>query len=486
MGASPIRIRNYIGGALREPASREYLDDFEPATGRVYALTPESDEADLADACVAACEAFAGWRATPSAERARLLDDLAARVEAEAEALARAESIDTGKPIRLARDVDIPRVSANLRFFAAAATQFASEAHAMEAGAINYTLRQPHGVVACISPWNLPLYLLSWKIAPALAAGNCVIAKPSELTPMTAWLFSKLCIEAGVPAGVLNILHGTGPRIGHALVTHPNVRAISFTGGTVTGRHIARDAGPLFKKLSLELGGKNPTIVFGDCDWEKMLATSLRSAFSNQGQVCLCGSRILVEAAVYERFCDEFVKRVRALRVGDPLNPDTEQGALVSKTHLEKVQGCVARAREEGGRILCGGAQLVLDDERCAHGWFMSPTVIEGLAPDCRTNQEEIFGPVVTVQPFVDEDEAVAQANCTPYGLAASLWSSDVRRCHRVAASLEAGIVWVNTWMLRDLRTPMGGTKASGIGREGGAEAMRFFTEPKNVCIDYA
>lgn len=479
-----LRIENYIAGALQAPASREYLNDFEPATGQVYALTPESDEADLTDAVVAAEAAFEEWRATPAGERARLLLDLAARIEAQAEEFAQAESIDTGKPIRLARDIDIPRASANLRFFAAAATQFASESHAME-GAINYTLRQPHGVVACISPWNLPLYLLTWKIAPALAAGNCVIAKPSEVTPMTAWLFSRLCIDAGLPAGVLNILHGTGSGIGHALVTHPSIRAISFTGGTVTGRRIAKEAAPLFKKLSLELGGKNPTIVFGDCDWEKMLATTLRSAFSNQGQVCLCGSRIFVQQTVYERFCDEFVRLARALRVGDPLDASTEQGAVISKPHLDKVLGCVALAREEGGSILCGGAQLVLENERCAQGWFMSPTVIEGVSADCRTNQEEIFGPVVTLIPFAEEDEVLEQANGTPYGLAASVWSAEVKRCHRMAAGLDAGIIWVNTWMLRDLRTPMGGMKASGVGREGGFEAMRFFTEPKNVCIDY-
>ncbi|MGH8495148.1 MAG: aldehyde dehydrogenase [Gammaproteobacteria bacterium] len=482
--ADPIRIENYIGGSLRAPASRDYLDDYEPATGRVYAKTPESDEADLTDAVAAAETAFAEWRATSTDARAGLLLDLAARIDAQAEAFAQAESIDTGKPIRLARDIDIPRASANLRFYAAAATQFASESHAME-GAINYTLRQPHGVVACISPWNLPLYLLTWKIAPALAAGNCVIAKPSEVTPMTAYLFAQLCIEAGVPPGVLNILHGTGSGIGHALVTHPAIRAISFTGGTVTGRRIAKEAAPLFKKLSLELGGKNPTIVFGDCDWDRMLATTLRSAFSNQGQICLCGSRIFVEQSVYERFCEDFVKLARALRVGDPLDASTEQGAIVSRPHMDKVLGCIALARDEGCNVLCGGAQLVLEGPRCAEGWFISPTVIEGLPSDCRTNQEEIFGPVVTLIPFTDEEEVLEQANAIPYGLAASLWSSDVKRCHRMAAALEAGIIWINTWMLRDLRTPMGGMKASGVGREGGMEAMRFFTEAKNVCVNY-
>lgn len=478
-------LQNFIGGELRAPHSGRCLDDYEPATGQIYARIPESDGDDLEAAVDAAWDAFPAWAQTPAADRGRMLLRLAELIEADAESLARAESIDTGKPLRLARAVDIPRSSANLRFFAAAATQFFSESHAMESGAINYTLRQPHGVVGCISPWNLPLYLLTWKIAPALAAGNCVIAKPSEVTPMTAYLLSTICQDAGLPAGVLNILHGSGPGVGQRIVEHRRIQAVSFTGGTRTGQAIAGIAAPMFKKLSLELGGKNPNIIFADCDWDEAMTTALRAAFSNQGQICLCGSRVLVERSIYDRFRDEFAERARALRVGDPLEESTDQGAVVSEEHLDKVMGSIQRAREEGGHILCGGERLVLTGTRCEGGWFVRPTVIEGLGGDARTNQEEIFGPVASLLPFDDEDQAIALANCTDYGLAASVWSSDISRCHRVADRLASGIVWINCWMLRDLRTPMGGVKSSGVGREGGMEAMRFFTEPKNVCIKF-
>ena len=479
-------LANFIAGELQAPRSGTYLDNYEPATGRRYSRTPQSDSGDLEAAVAAGRAAFPAWSRTSAADRARLLVRLAESIEANAGPLARAESVDTGKPITLARTLDIPRAAANLRFFAAAASQFASESHAMEGGAINYTLRQPHGVVACISPWNLPLYLLTWKIAPALAAGNTVVAKPSELTPMTAFLLSGLCSEAGLPPGVLNILHGSGPGIGQLIVEHPDIAAISFTGGTATGAAIATAAAPKFKKLSLELGGKNPNIVFADCDWERMIGTSVRSAFSNQGQICLCGSRILIERPIYERFRDEFTARACALRVGDPLHEQTEQGALVSGPHLDRVLGWIATAREEGGDIVCGGKRIVLEDERCAEGWFIEPTVIEGLGAECRTNQEEIFGPVATLLPFDSEAEALELANSTRYGLAASVWSQDISRCHRLAGSLESGIVWINTWMLRDLRTPMGGMKSSGVGREGGFEALRFFTEPRIVCVSFA
>jgi len=405
-------------------------------------------------------------------------------VERDLEKLARAESVDNGKPVALARSLDIPRAVSNLRFFAAAASQFASESHAMEEGAINYTLRSPLGVVGCISPWNLPLYLFTWKIAPALAAGNCVVAKPSEITPMTAYLFSELCAEAGLPAGVLNVVHGLGPNVGSAIVEHAGVKAVSFTGGTRTGADIAARAAPKFKKLSLELGGKNPVLVFADCDWELALRESLRAAFANQGEICFCGSRIYVERSIYDRFRDAFVERSKALRQGDPLEEGIQQGALVSEAHLQKVLGYIDLAKQEGGRILCGGKRAKIAG-RCAEGWFLEPTVIEGLGPGCRVNQEEIFGPVVTLSPFDSEDEALAQANGTPYGLTATVLSSNLARCHRLAARLEAGLIWINCWMLRDLRVPMGGVKQSGLGREGGFEAMRFFTEARNVCIKY-
>ena len=378
--------------------------------------------------------------------------------------------------------MDIPRAARNFRFFATAILHTSSEAHATDDTAINYTLRQPIGVAGCISPCNLPLYLFTWKIAPALAAGNTVVAKPSEITPMTAYRLSEICIEAGLPPGVLNIVHGTGADVGAAITAHPGIPAISFTGGTQTGATIARTAAPMFKKLSLELGGKNPTIIFADCDFDEMLETVLRSAFSNQGEICLCGSRIFIERALYDRFRDAFTERVRALRVGDPLDDATGQGAIVSEQHMEKVLGYVDLAREEGGTVLCGGERVQVED-RCSEGWFIAPTVIEGLPFSCRTNQEEIFGPVVTLMHFDTEDEVLTMANSTPYGLAASVWTGDVTRAHRVAAQLQSGIIWINCWMLRDLRTPFGGMKQSGVGREGGWEALRFFTEAKNVCI---
>lgn len=480
-----LEVSNYIDGRLQPPAGDTWLDLHEPATGKVCGRVADSDDADLKQAVTAAREAWPEWRRTGAEVRARWLHTLADLVEARSEQLVQAESADTGKPLTLARGVDIPRVAANLRFFAAAATQFASESHPMGDLGINYTLREPLGLVACISPWNLPLYLLTWKVAPALAAGNCVLAKPSELAPVSAGLFAELCIEAGLPPGVLNILHGRGPGIGQALVEHPEIRAISFTGGTRTGALIAQTAAPKFRKLSLELGGKNPTVVFADCDFERTLDGVLRAAFTNQGQVCMCGSRILVERSLYPRFRDALVQRVGALKVGDPAAPDTDQGALISAEHQRKVLDYLVLAREEGGRVLCGGEAVRPPGERCREGWFVAPALLEDLAPDCRTNQEEIFGPVATLLPFEGEDEAVALANCVPYGLAASVWSRDVGRCHRVAARVEAGLVWVNCWMVRDLRTPLGGTKQSGVGREGGFEAMRFFTEAKNVCVSY-
>jgi aminomuconate-semialdehyde/2-hydroxymuconate-6-semialdehyde dehydrogenase len=405
-------------------------------------------------------------------------------VERDAEKLVRAESVDNGKPVDLARRLDIPRAISNLRFFAATASQFASESHAMEEGAINYTLRSPLGVVGCISPWNLPLYLFTWKIAPALAAGNCVVAKPSEVTPMTAYLFSELCAEAGLPPGVLNVVHGLGPKAGDAVVEHPDVKALSFTGGTKTGGDIAARAAPIFKKLSLELGGKNPMLVFADCDWELTLNECIRAAFLNQGEICFCGSRIHVERPIYENFRDAFVAKARALRQGDPLEAGVQQGALVSAPHLEKVLSYIALAKQEGGRVVSGGGRAKLNG-RCAEGWFLEPTVIEGLPLECRVNQEEIFGPVVTLMPFDTEEEALKLANGTPYGLTASVFSADVTRCHRLASKLEAGLIWINCWMLRDLRVPMGGVKRSGVGREGGFEAMRFFTEARNVCVKF-
>ncbi len=476
------KISNYINGQLPSPLSGNYLDNYNPAEGKVYSQLPDSDERDVALAVQAAQSAFAGWSSMPIQKRSSILLAMADLIDRDLEKLALAESIDQGKPVKLARSMDIPRASANMRFYATAALHFASESHLMEGEAINYTTRTPIGVVGCISPWNLPLYLFTWKIAPALAAGCTVVAKPSELTPMTAFLFSELCIEAGLPPGVLNILHGLGNKVGQAIVEHPGVTAISFTGGTATGKIIAATAAPMFKKLSLELGGKNPNIIFGDCDFEEAVSTSIHSSFSNQGEICLCGSRVLVERSIYEKFVDEFVKRTKELTTGDPLEERTRVGALVSEAHMNKVLSYIALAKEESGKILCGGKQITLAG-RCANGYFVEPTVIVGLDQYCRTNQEEIFGPVVTIMPFDTEEDAITFANSTAYGLSATIWTENLKRAHRVAHQIKSGIIWVNCWLLRDLRTPFGGMKQSGVGREGGWEAMKFFTEAKNVCV---
>ena len=481
-----LRIENYIGGELVKSVSGKYLDNFNPATGEAYSLIPDSDERDVEAAVAAAKKAFPAWSKTSAEARHDILMRVSSLIERDLDFLAEAESVDNGKPKTLAKQVDIPRAVSNLKFYATAAMHTASEAHETiqpdGARAINYTLRQPLGVVGCISPWNLPLYLFTWKIAPALAAGCAVVAKPSEITPMTAYLLSKLCVEAGLPAGVLNIVHGSGTKAGAAIVAHKDVKAISFTGGTTTGQAIARIAAPMFKKLSLELGGKNPNVIFADCNYEAMLETTVRSSFSNQGQICLCGSRIFVERPLYERFKTDFIERVSQLKIGDPLDKKTNVGAVVSKSHLEKVLSYIDLAEAEGGKILLGGKQTKLAG-RCADGWFIEPTVIENLAHDCRTNQEEIFGAVVTIAPFDAEAEVLNYANSVQYGLSATVWTENLSRAHRVAEKIESGIVWINCWLLRDLRTPFGGMKQSGIGREGGFEALKFFTEEKNVCI---
>ncbi|MCL4117594.1 UNVERIFIED_CONTAM: hypothetical protein GTU68_066762 [Idotea baltica] len=478
-----IKLKNFINGSFKDPINGDYIDNYNPAIGELYGTTPNSDEDDVNLAVKAAEMAFPAWAKMPIENRSRILTRIADLIEQNLDILASAETDDTGKPLSLAAEVDIPRSAANFRFFANAISLFASEAHPM-ADAINYTLRKPLGVVGCISPWNLPLYLFTWKIAPALAAGNCVVAKPSEVTPRTAFLLSKICDEAGLPKGVLNVVHGLGQTTGKAIVEHPNVKAISFTGGTETGRAIAAIAAPMFKKLSLELGGKNPNIVFADADLDKAISTTVLSSFRNQGQICLCGSRVYVQNSVYERFKTEFMAKTYMQKVGDPRDPDTSIGSVVSEAHMNKILYHIDLAKDEGGKVVLGGNQVKLKG-RCENGWFIHPTIIEGLPIDCRTNQEEIFGPVVTIQPFEAEEEVLALANGTQFGLSASIWTNDIKRATRMANKIDAGIVWINTWMKRDLRTPFGGMKQSGVGREGGLEALRFFTEPKNVCIQY-
>jgi aminomuconate-semialdehyde/2-hydroxymuconate-6-semialdehyde dehydrogenase len=477
-------LKNYINGTYCDAISGAWIDNYNPSTGAVYAQIPDTGSEDVAIAYNAAQAAFPSWSKATIETRSRILLKIANLIEANLDRLAEAEARDNGKPLSLAKAVDIPRASANFRFFGNAITQFASEAHeSIGLNTMNYTLRQPIGVVGCISPWNLPLYLFTWKIAPALAAGNCVVAKPSEVTPMTAYLLGEICTQAGLPPGVLNIVHGTGPRAGQAIVAHPNIKAISFTGGTETGAHIARTAAPMFKKLSLELGGKNPNLIFADCNYEKMLSLTVKSSFANQGQICLCGSRIYIEETIYDQFRKDFVAKVSALKVGNPFDVDTNIGALVSKPHMEKVQSYIKIAQEEGGTILYGGASVTVVGSE--NGYYLQPTIIEIQDNECRVNQEEIFGPVVTIMSFKTEKEALALANGVKYGLSATLWTSNIDRTMRLSTQIEAGIVWVNTWLNRDLRTPFGGVKQSGVGREGGFEALKFFTEAKNVCISY-
>lgn len=478
------KLQNFIDGKLIAPIDGNYIDNYEPATGKVYSLIPNSTDKDVEQAVLAAKKAFPIWSSMNSEERGTILMRLANGIRLRMKEFVAAESRDNGKPESLAAHVDIPRAISNFEFFATGIQHYASESHYMEGVGVNYTLRKPIGIVGCISPWNLPLYLFSWKIAPALAAGNCVIAKPSEVTPYTAYLLGEIATEAGLPDGVLNILHGLGSTVGDAIVKHPEIKAISFTGGTSTGEYIARTAAPMFKKLSLELGGKNPNIIFADCDFDEMLKVTLRSSFANQGQICLCGSRIFVEKPIYEEFKTAFVEKVSKMKVSYPTDPDARMGALVSKPHMEKVLSYIELAKQEGGTVLTGGEQVVLESPY-NEGYYLRPTVIDGLSYDCRTNQEEIFGPVVTITPFDSEEEVLMMANSVKYGLSATIWTSNLQRAHRVADRVEAGIVWINEWLIRDLRTPFGGAKASGVGREGGWEALRFFTEPKNVFIKY-
>ncbi|MAC42000.1 MAG: 2-hydroxymuconic semialdehyde dehydrogenase [Pelagibacterales bacterium] len=476
------KIKNYINGKLVESSSGNYIDNYNPASGKVYSLVPDSNEDDINAAVLAANTAFQSWSKTSKKYRSDLLMRLASKIEDYSEELIIAESRDNGKPEALARLVDIPRASENFRFFATAILHFSSELHDMDGKALNYTLREPIGVAACISPWNLPLYLLTWKIAPALAAGNTVVAKPSEVTPMTAYILSKICAEIDFPPGVLNIVHGIGSKIGDFLTGHEDTPIVSFTGGTQTGRHIAGIASPMFKKISLELGGKNPNIVFADANFDKAVTMAVKAGFSNQGQICLCGSRLFIQDEIYEKFKKALLEKVSKLKVGDPQDDGMDLGAVVSEEHMNKVLSKITQAKKIGGNILTGGNRKLIEGD-LLNGYYIEPTVIENLPFDCEVNQEEIFGPVLTLIPFKDEEEVINMANSTKYGLSASIFTENISKGHRVAAAIKSGVVWINTWLLRDLRIPFGGMKQSGVGREGGFKSLQFFTEPKNVCI---
>jgi aminomuconate-semialdehyde/2-hydroxymuconate-6-semialdehyde dehydrogenase len=476
------KVPNFVGGDFVSARSGEWLEDLDPARDRPLAKIPRSSAEDVEAAARAARTARDGeWGSTSYEERADLLEAVADAIEARLDDFALLESLDTGKPVSLARSVDIPRAVANFRFFAGAVRHQSTDCHSMK-GALNYTLRRPVGTFGLITPWNLPLYLLSWKTAPALGMGNAVVAKPSELTPLTASALAEVMHEVGLPAGAFNLVHGVGAEVGQAIVEHPDIAGISFTGGTETGKRVGASAAPLFKKLSLELGGKNPSIVFADCDFEATVDGVVRAAFANQGQVCLCGSRVLVERDLYDRFVDAFVERVKGLRPGDPQDEATNFGALISQAHRDKIESYAELARAEGGQVLCGGQRPELGGDLAA-GAFFEPTVVGGLEPDSRCATEEIFGPVVTLHSFETEAEALAIANGVRYGLASSVWTTDLSRAHRVAERIESGMVWVNTWLLRDLRVPFGGMKESGVGREGGRHSLEFFSESRNICI---
>lgn len=476
------KIQNYINGEFCDALSGKTLQNFEPATGATTTSIPASGAKDVDMAVDAAKKAFPAWSRLTINERSAILRKLSLIIEDNLDELALAETIDNGKPIDVSRSVDIARAAYNFRFYADAITQFSGESYVSSNSTFNYVRHDPIGVVGCISPWNLPLYSFTWKIAPALAAGNCVIGKPSEVTPLTAFLFSQLCKEAGLPPGVLNIVHGTGAEVGARISEHPDIRAITFTGSAITGEKIAAIAAPKFKKLALEMGGKNPTVVFEDCDFDKTVSEVVRAAFSNQGQICLCGSRIFVQKSIFDKFLSALVTKTKALKIGDPLLPGTQQGAVVSLAQYEKVLSYIELAKQEGGTIVCGGEPARISG-RCEKGWFIQPTLITGLDNSCRTNQEEIFGPVAVVMPFETEEEVTGLANSVKYGLSASVFTQNISRAHRMAQNIHSGVVWVNTWMNRDLRTPFGGIKESGMGREGGMEALRFFTEPKTICV---
>ena len=477
-----LKLQNYISGLFIEPDSKEWMDDYSPATGEIIGQVPKSQKSDVDRAVKAAKDALPYWSSLTNIQRADWLDKIADNLETKYEDIAHLESKDTGKPISLAREVDAYRSVKNFRFFGEMIRHLEEESFEME-DANNRVIYKPVGVGALITPWNLPLYLLSWKVAPAIGMGNTVICKPSELTPLTADLLMKSIDEIGLPKGVINLIHGDGMGAGAPLVSHEDVDLVSFTGGTSTGANVAQSAAVSFKKLSLELGGKNASIIFDDCDLEKTVPGVVRSGFLNQGQVCLCGSRILVQENVYDKFVDRFVNEVENMKIGDPSNEDTKLGALISPEHLSKVEEYIQIAKDEGGTILTGGYPCL--PKEFENGNWIAPTVIADLDVSSRCSIEEIFGPVVTIHKFVNEEEAIKIANNTRYGLAGSIWTTDLEKGNRVAESIHTGMIWINTWLHRDLRVPFGGVKDSGVGREGGRWSLGFFSETMNICTKY-
>ena len=477
-----LRIKNFIDGQFQDPRSGSWLPNYTPASGEVFAQIADSNAEDINTAVAAAQRACKPWAQWSAEKRSQLLYRIADLLETKLQAFAEAESQDQGKPVALARTMDIPRAIANFRFFAGAILHHQEQATHMDLHALNYTLRRPVGVCGLITPWNLPLYLLTWKLAPALACGNTVVCKPSELTSLTAFLLCEVLQQAQLPPGVVNMVFGRGPTAGQRLAEHPDVPLLSFTGGTETGQKIALAGAPHFKKISLELGGKNANVIFDDADLDLCVATTVRSSFLNQGEICLCGSRILVQKNIADKFLEKFVAATQKWKVGNPAHEKTDLGALVSLAHLEKVEKYIALARSEGAVVLTGGKRPELEGT-LARGYFLEPTILTGLQHSSQVCQEEIFGPVVTVNTFETQDEAIALANDTRYGLSASVWTSHLKRAHHVAANLDVGTLWINGWMMRDLRVPFGGVKASGLGREGGEHSLDFYSEVKNVCL---
>jgi aminomuconate-semialdehyde/2-hydroxymuconate-6-semialdehyde dehydrogenase len=482
------QVLNFIDGAYTEGALGRTFENISPVDGRVVNVVHEAGADEVNAAVAAARRALAGpWAGLSIAERADVLYAVADGISARFDDFLDAEVADTGKPVSLASHIDIPRGAANFKVFAdqikSQAGEFFETATPDGRGAINYSVRLPKGVIGVICPWNLPLLLMTWKVGPALACGNAVVVKPSEETPTTAALLGEVMNGAGVPPGVYNVIHGFGPgSAGELLTQHPGVDAITFTGETVTGEAIMQNAAIGVRDVSFELGGKNPGIVFADCDFDAAIEGTMRSAFANCGQVCLGTERVYVERPIFDRFVAALKEKAEALRPGRPEDDATTIGPLISQVHRDKVLSYYEKARAEGATVITGGGVPEMADGMGQGSW-VEPTIWTGLAESSPVVREEVFGPCCHIQPFDDEDEAVAMANASDYGLATAIWSQDIAKANRVAKRVEAGITWVNCWFLRDLRTPFGGAKRSGIGREGGVHSMEFYTELRNICV---